>query len=109
MVLAAEFGTGQVVWSLIWLFLLVILVWLLIAVFKDIIRSTDLSGWAKAAWSLFVIVVPYIGVLTYVIVRADQMNEHSADEARARDKMVREYVREVSSPDEDELSKRAAS
>ena len=109
MVVAAEFGTGQVVWTLVWMTLLVILVWLLLAVFKDLIRSSDLSGWAKAAWALFVIVVPFVGVLVYVMVRADQMNAHSEDAARARDEMVRAYVREPSSPDGDELSKLAAS
>src|SRR4051794_2850666 len=109
MVFAAEFGTGQVVWTLVWMTLLVILVWLLIAVFKDLVRSSDLSGWGKAAWALFVLVVPFIGVLVYVMVRADQMNAHSENAARARDDMVRAYVREPSSPDQDALSSPAAS
>ena len=53
---AAEFGTGQVFWSMLWFFLFFIWIWLLIVVFSDIFRSHDLSGWAKALWIIFVII-----------------------------------------------------
>ena len=61
--LLADFGTGEVFWSLIWFMLFFIWIWLLIIVFSDIFRSHDLSGWAKALWIIFIIVVPYLGVL----------------------------------------------
>ena len=54
MLAAGEFGTGQVFWSLLWFFLFFIWIWLLITVFADIFRSSDLSGWGKALWTIFV-------------------------------------------------------
>jgi hypothetical protein len=82
--LAAEFGTGQVFWSLLYFFLFVIWLWLLITVFGDIFRSRDLSGGAKALWCVLVIVLPYIGVFAYLIARGRQMGEHAMEEARVR-------------------------
>ena len=92
---AAEFGTGQVLWSMVWFFLFFIWIWMLVAVFGDIFRSRDLSGWGKALWSLFVIVTPYLGVFVYLIARGKKMGEHAVEDARARDEMMRGYVRDV--------------
>ena len=69
----AEFGTGQVFWSMLWFFLFFIWIWMLFVVFGDIFRSHDLSGWAKALWSIFVIFVPYLGVFVYLIARGHKM------------------------------------
>ena len=77
MLAAGEFGTGQVFWSLLWFFLFFIWIWLLITVFADIFRSSDLSGWGKALWTIFVIFVPYLGVFVYLIARGRKMNEHA--------------------------------
>ena len=55
--LLAEFGTGQVFWSMLWFFLFFIWIWLLIVVFGDIFRSRDLSGWGKALWTIFIILL----------------------------------------------------
>ena len=60
MMLLAEFGTGQVFWSMLWFFLWFIWIWMLIVVFGDIFRSQDLSGWGKALWTIFVIFLPYL-------------------------------------------------
>ena len=92
---AAEFGTGQVFWSMLWFFTFFLWIWLLISIFGDIFRSPDLSGWGKAGWSVFVIVLPFLGVFTYLIARGKKMTEHTMDEARARDEMFRGYVRDV--------------
>ena len=83
MAYAADFGTGQVVWSMIWFVLFFIWIWLLIVVFADIFRSQDLSGWGKALWILFVIVLPYLGVFIYLIVRGHRMSEHAEQAAAA--------------------------
>ncbi len=83
MTLAAEFGTGQVFWSMLWFFLFFIWIWILITVFADLFRSHDLSGWAKAAWVIFVIVLPYLGVFVYLIARGHKMHEHAAQDAQA--------------------------
>ena len=74
----AEFGTGQVLWSMLWFFLFLIWIWLLIVVFADIFRSSDLSGWGKALWTLFIIVLPYLGVFVYLIARGGTMQERPA-------------------------------
>ena len=83
--LAAEFGTGQVLLSMLYFFLFVIWIWLALTVFGDIFRSDDLSGWGKAWWTLLVVVVPYFGVLVYLIARGGKMHEHAVRTAQARD------------------------
>ena len=97
--LFAEFGTGQVFWSMLWFFLFFIWIWILIAVFGDIFRSGDLSGWGKAIWSIFVIFLPYLGVFVYLIARGNKMQEHSVQAAQARDAEMRQYVRNVTASD----------
>ncbi len=91
----AEFGTGQVFWSMVWFTLFVIWIWLLFAIFGDIFRSDDLSGWGKALWSIFVIVLPYLGVFVYLIARGHKMQEHAVARAQAQDAAMRDYVRDV--------------
>jgi hypothetical protein len=108
---AAEFGTGQVFLSMLYFFLFIIWIWLLISIFSDIIRSEDLSGWAKAAWSIFVIVLPYLGVFVYLIARGHKMGEHAAEQARRQDDAFRSYVKEAAATpasEVDQLSKLAS-
>jgi len=106
----AEFGTGQVFWSMIWFTMFFIWIWLLIVVFSDIFRSPDLSGWAKAAWSIFVIVLPYLGVFVYLIARGHKMSEHAVAQAQAMQDAQTSYIKSVAgsatSP-ADELAKLA--
>ena len=96
-VIAAEWGTGQVFWSMLWFFLFFIWIWLLIIVFSDIFRSHDLSGWAKALWIIFIILVPYLGVFVYLIARGHKMGEHAAADAAAADAATRQYIQQVTS------------
>jgi hypothetical protein len=93
--LLAEFGTGQVFWSFLWFFLFFIWIWLLIVVFGDIFRSQDLSGWSKAIWCIFIILVPYLGVFVYLIARGGKMHEHAVAAAQAQDQAMRSYVQSV--------------
>jgi hypothetical protein len=93
--LAADFGTGQVFWSMLWFFLFFIWIWLLVVVFGDIFRSPDLSGWGKALWTIFIILVPYLGVFVYLIARGHKMQEHAVQQAQAQDAAMREYVQNV--------------
>ena len=95
--LLAEFGTGQVFWSMLWFFLWFIWIWMLIAVFGDIFRSPDLSGWGKALWSIFIIFLPYLGVFVYLIARGRKMSEHAAQAAAAQEAQLRQYVQNVAS------------
>ena len=96
-IVATEWGTGQVFWSMLWFFLFFIWIWLLIIVFSDIFRSHDLSGWAKALWVIFVILVPYLGVFVYLIARGHKMAEHAAEAAAAQDAAARQYIQQVTS------------
>ncbi|HEY2814893.1 MAG TPA: SHOCT domain-containing protein [Acidimicrobiales bacterium] len=88
----AEFGTGQVFWSMLWFFLWFIWLWLLIVVFGDIFRSRDLSGVAKALWTIFVIVLPYLGVFVYLIARGNKMQANAVAQAQERDAAFKQYV-----------------
>src|SRR5262245_2003071 len=110
-VLASEWGTGQIFWSMMWFFIWFIWIWLLITVFVDLFRSHDLSGWAKALWAIFVILVPYLGVFIYIIVRGHKMSERAAQEAAQADARARAYIQDAAgtaaSP-ADELTKLAA-
>ena len=91
----AEFGTGQVFWSMLWFFMFFIWIWILVVVFGDIIRSRDLSGWGKALWSIFIIFLPYLGVFVYLIARGGKMQERAMERASEHDAMMRSYVQNV--------------
>jgi ABC-type multidrug transport system fused ATPase/permease subunit len=88
----ADYQLGELFLSMLYFTLFVILIWLLITVFIDIFRSNDLSGWAKALWVLFIIVLPYLGVLVYLIARGGKMHERAAQAAQQSDAAFREYV-----------------
>jgi hypothetical protein len=106
--LAAEWGTGQVFWSMLWFFLFFIWIWLLIIVFSDVFRSHDLSGVAKAIWVIFIILLPYIGVFVYLIARGHKMQEHAVQAAQDQDQQMRQYVQSVTTVSPaDELAKLA--
>jgi hypothetical protein len=92
---AADFGSGQVLWSMLWFFLFFIWIWILITVFADIFRSHDLSGWAKAIWVIFVIFLPYLGVFVYLIARGHKMSEHAMEAAKAQDDAAKQYIRDA--------------
>jgi putative Ca2+/H+ antiporter (TMEM165/GDT1 family) len=95
MVVSNEFGTGQVFLSMLWFFLFFIWIWILITVFIDLFRSHDLSGWAKAAWAFFVIILPYLGVFVYLIARGHKMAEHAQQDAAAQQKAFNAAVRQA--------------
>ena len=96
-------------WTILEIFLWVIWIWILIWVFIDIFRSQDLSGWGKALWFLFVLFIPLIGVLVYLIARGGKMQEHAAQQAQQDDQQFRAYVKEAAGPEStaDQLAKLA--
>jgi multidrug resistance efflux pump len=75
----------------------VIWIWILIWVFIDIFRSRDLSGWAKALWFLFVLIIPLVGVLVYLIARGGSMHERAEQQAQAQNEAFRSYVQQAAS------------
>jgi ABC-type multidrug transport system fused ATPase/permease subunit len=96
-------------WTIFEIFLWVIWFWILITIFIDIFRSRDLSGWGKALWFIFVLIIPLIGVLVYLIVRGGSMHERAVKEAQQQDEQFRTYVQETagSQSTADQLAKLA--
>ena len=92
---ASSYPLLNVFWSIFEFFLWVIWIWILIMIFIDIFRSRDLSGWAKALWFLFVLFIPLIGVLVYLIVRGGSMHERAVAQARHQDQEFRQYVQQA--------------
>jgi ABC-type multidrug transport system fused ATPase/permease subunit len=82
-------------WTIFEIFLWVIWIWILIYVFIDIFRSRDLSGGAKALWFIFVLFIPLIGVLVYLIARGGKMHERAVQEAQQQDQAAREYIQQA--------------
>ena len=112
MLLAAEFGTGQVLWSLLWFFLFFVWIMLIFTIFGDIIRSDDMGGWAKALWSIFIIFVPFLGIFIYLIVRGGGMADRNVAAAKKQQVAMDDYIRTTAgdgggSSEADQLSKLA--
>jgi len=96
-------------WTILEIFLWVLWIWILIYVFIDIFRSHDLSGWMKALWFLFVLFIPLIGVLVYLIARGGKMQERAVRDSQERDQQFRSYVQDAagSQTTADQLTKLA--
>jgi hypothetical protein len=97
-------------WTMIIFFAWVIWFWLLIVIFSDLFRRSDISGWGKAGWFILVLFVPYIGVLVYLIAQGHHMAERRQQDAIDSKKQFDAYVRDVaaSSPDAGAPSQRTA-
>jgi Short C-terminal domain/Phospholipase_D-nuclease N-terminal len=107
----ADYTLGDALLTVLWIFGFVIFFWLLIAVFSDIFRSHDLSGWGKALWSILIIIFPFIGIFIYLIVRGGKMHEHAAADQQAANAAFTAYVQQAagtSASTADELQKLAA-
>ena len=95
MALASSYPFLDVLWSMVIFFAFVIWIWLLITVFADIFRRHDTSGWAKALWIIFIIVVPYLGVLIYIIAEHKGMAERNIKQVQAQQAQMDQYVKSV--------------
>lgn len=91
----------------LWFFFFIVWIWLLISVYADVFRSEDLSGWGKAFWVLFVLLLPYLGVLIYLVVRGGEMQQRSIAQARRAQDAKETYIREIAGTQStaDELTK----
>ena len=94
-------------WTIFMIFLWVIWFWILITIFIDLFRSHDLSGWAKALWFIFILFLPLIGVLVYLIARGSKMHEHAERDAQVQEQQFRKYVQEAAGSEStaDQLNK----
>ncbi len=94
MVIAADYPFLNVFWTMIIFFCWVAWIWLLIMIFSDLFRR-DESGWAKAAWVVFLIILPFLGALVYVIANGKGMTERRVRDAQASQAQFDSYVRDV--------------
>lgn len=104
-VLASSFTFGDALLTVLELALLFLWIWIAIGVVVDVFRSHDLSGWAKAAWLLLIVIVPMVGVLIYLIARGHKMSEHQVHYAQQQDAALRSYVRTAAASPADDLAK----
>ena len=81
--------------SIFMFFLLVAWIWVVISIVGDIFRSKDLSGWGKGGWMFFVIIMPWLGVLAYLIFRGDGMQERTMDAIEKASNRQRDYIKNV--------------
>jgi hypothetical protein len=81
--------------TVLWFFVLVAWIMCLFQILRDIFRSRDLSGFAKAMWTLLIVVLPIIGVLCYIGARGGAMQERDAEEMAARDMAMKQYIRDA--------------
>ncbi len=91
--LASSYPFLDVFWTMMVFFLWVLWLWILFTVFADIFRRHDLSGWGKAGWIIFTIVLPYLGVFIYLITQSKGMTQRNLNQAKARRAQFDDYVR----------------
>ena len=91
----AAYTFGQVMWTMFVFFAWVLFFWLLFIVFGDLFRRHDISGWGKAGWTIFVIVLPFLGIFVYLIAEGKGMGERNVRQAQAAQADMDAYVRSV--------------
>lgn len=95
MMAAADYPLLEVFWTILIFFAWVAWIWMVITVLSDVFRRHDLSGWGKAAWTVFIVVLPFVGVLSYLVVHSGDMAERNTKEAQAAQSQFDDYVRSV--------------
>ena len=95
MVFAADYPFLDVLWTMILFFCWVAWIWLLIVIISDLFRRHDASGWTKALWIVFLIVLPFLGALVYVIANGKEMTERRVRDVQASQDQFDSYVRSV--------------
>jgi hypothetical protein len=91
----AAYTFGDAMWTMFVFFAWILFFWMLFIVFGDLFSRHDLSGWAKAGWTLFVIILPFLGIFVYLISQGKAMGERAAQRAQAQQAEVDTYVRSV--------------
>jgi Short C-terminal domain/Phospholipase_D-nuclease N-terminal len=95
MVMAADYPFMDVLWSMIIFFFWVIWIWIVITVLIDIFRRHDIGGFSKALWVIFVVILPWLGVLIYLVAQHDGMQERTVQQAQAQRRQLDDYVRDT--------------
>ena len=94
-VFAADYPFLDILWTMIIFFTWIVWIWMMIAILSDVFRRRDMSGWGKAAWTVFLIVLPFLGALVYLIANHDGMAERNAKQAQAAQADFDRYVQTV--------------
>ena len=105
MLIAADYPFLDVFWTMIIFFCWVAWIWVLIVIIGDLFRRHDTSGWMKALWVIFLIVLPFLGVLIYLIANGSGMSRRQAETVRASQEQFDSYVKSVSGGSASELAK----
>jgi hypothetical protein len=92
---ASNYPFLNILWTMLIFFAWVAWIWIVVTVLIDVFRRHDISGWSKAAWTVFVVIVPFLGVLSYLIVNSDGMAERGAKEAKDSQAQVDDYIRQT--------------
>jgi hypothetical protein len=103
--IAADYPFLDVLWTIIVFFAWVIWIWIAITVLADVFRRDDIGGWGKAAWVVFVIVIPFLGVLVYLIAEHDGMQKRSTKQVESQKQAFDSYVRETAGGSAAEIAK----
>jgi len=99
MVLAADYPFLDIVGTMLIFFAWVIWFWILIRVLVDVFRRHDLSGWGKAGWTAFMIVLPFLGVLIYLIAHGQDMGQRDIEQAQAAQAQFDQHIKSVAGED----------
>jgi hypothetical protein len=105
MLIAADYPFLDVFWTMILFFAWFAWIWIAITCFADIFRRHDIGGWGKALWVVFIILVPFLGVLVYLIAQHDGMRDRSIEQAKAQKAAFDDYVRDAAGGPATEIAK----
>ena len=105
MLIATDYPFLNILWTMIIFFAWVAWIWIVITVLIDIFRRRDIGGWAKAGWVVFVIILPFVGVLIYLIAQHEGMQERTIEQANAKQAAMDRYVRDTAGGSATEIAK----
>ena len=95
MVIAADYPFLDILWTMIIFFAWVAWIWILIVILTDVFRRHDIGGWTKALWTIFLVVIPFLGVLVYLVAQHDGMAERQQKDVQAQQAQFDSYVRQA--------------
>jgi Short C-terminal domain/Phospholipase_D-nuclease N-terminal len=105
MIIAADYPFLDVLWTLVIFFTWVVWIWIMIVILTDVFRRRDIGGWSKALWVVFLIILPFLGALVYLIANHDGMAQRNVKEAQGQKAEFDDYVRSVAGGPAAEIEK----
>ena len=105
MVIAADYPFLDILWTMIIFFAWVVWIWMMVIILTDVFRRRDIGGWSKAAWTVFLIVLPFLGALVYLIAQHDGIAERQTKQAESMQQEFDDRVRSVAGGPAEEIQK----